>query len=169
MSKFVEKYEFEKQPFEIQYYDEEPLKLTNDFAFFHNKNKFRKELVKLQNLFKDYVNYALGAQGIRDSFLSEKYTENYLIVVFTTPEIAKKADKIVETHLNESIKPGCFLINTNSEYMVLIAKDMDGLILGINTMEAILKQTLNDYFEQKKFDDYIKIRPFSLKNCLKID
>ncbi len=49
--------------------------------------------------------------------------------------------------------------------MLLLSKDMDGLISGVATMESILKQILEDYMNQQKFDDYIKIRPFELINC----
>ena len=44
MSKNIRDYEFRSNPKEITYFDYEPLKLTREFNFFHNKSKFRKEL-----------------------------------------------------------------------------------------------------------------------------
>ena len=51
--------------------------------------------------------------------------------------------------------------------MLLLAKDMDGLISGIDTMEEIFIQTFEDYFNRKKFEEYIKIPPFKMTSCVK--
>ena len=164
MSKYVEKYNFEKPLKEIKYYDDEPLELNNEFQFFHNKNTFRREINEVQYLFKDYVNFALHAAGIRDSFLKEQYTENNLILIFTTPDIIRGANQIFENCTRE-VKEGCFYIRSTSEYIFLKAKDMKGIKAGLDIMHEILKQTLEDYFNQNKFDDYIKVRPFEIYSC----
>ncbi|MFX0156245.1 MAG: hypothetical protein ACFE9Q_17115, partial [Candidatus Hodarchaeota archaeon] len=69
MSSFLKEFKFEKSPLKITYLDKEPLKLTNEFIFFHNKSKFRKELNRLQYLIKSYTKVPLHAAGIRDSYL----------------------------------------------------------------------------------------------------
>ncbi|MFX0009395.1 MAG: hypothetical protein ACFE9R_03695, partial [Candidatus Hermodarchaeota archaeon] len=79
MSKNIRDYEFRTDPKEITYLDDEPLKLDKNFSFFHNKIKFRKELTRLQLIFRDYTNISLLAPGIRDSYLTEEYSENNLI------------------------------------------------------------------------------------------
>lgn len=167
MSKNIKKYVFKSKPKEITYIDGEPLKLNKDFSFFHNKIKFRKELTRLQNFFKDFAKIALQASGIRDSYLKEEYSENFLLVIFTTNQIIRKADLIIEPHKNLELSPGCFFLESNSESMLLLAKDMEGLSFGVDTMEEIFSQTFEIYFEQKNFDDYLKIRPFKLLNCSK--
>ena len=167
MSKNIKKYEFKSKPKDITYIDGEPLKLSKDFSFFHNKIKFRKELTRLQNFFKDFAKIPLQAAGIRDSYLKEEYSENFLLVIFTTSQIIKQADLIIEPHKNLEISPGCFYLESNSESMLLLAKDMEGLSFGVDTMEEIFSQTFEIYFEQKNFDEYIKIRPFKLLNCIK--
>jgi hypothetical protein len=164
MSDYINEYTFTKSPKEIKYYNEEPLKLTNEFRFFHNKNKFRKELNNLQYLFKDYLNFALHAPGIRDSFLKEEYSRDNLIIILTTPNILQKANAIYET-CSKMIESNCFYLKTTSEYMFLLAKNMTGLRLGLEIMYDILKQTLDDYLNQKQFNDYIKIRPFEIYSC----
>ncbi|TFG06069.1 MAG: hypothetical protein EU539_08635 [Promethearchaeota archaeon] len=164
MSKYLEKYEFEESPKELKYLDGGPLKLNDDFGFYHNKNKFRKELNSLQYLFKKYVKAPLLAPGIRDTYLKEAYTEKFLILIFTTAEKIRETNQIIEA-CSRSVEESCYCIRTTSEYMLLLAKDMKGIKSGINRMEIILKQTLEDYFNQKKFDDFIKIRPFELYAC----
>ena len=165
MSTFLKEFKFEKSPLEITYLDEEPLKLTNEYIFFHNKSKFRNELNRLQYLFKSYTKIALHAAGIRDSYLEEDYSEKFLIVLFTTSETVKNSNEILKPHSDLDLNKGCFYLQTTSEYTLLLSRDMDGLISGVNTMETILNQVLEDYLNQKKFDDYIKIRPFKLLNC----
>jgi hypothetical protein len=167
MSKNIKKYVFKSKPKEITYIDGEPLQLSKEFSFFHNKIKFRKELTRLQNLFKDFSKFALQASGIRDSYLKEEYSENFLLVIFTTSQIIRQADLILEPHKNLELSPGCFYLESNAESMLLLAKDMEGLSLGVDTMEEIFTQTFEIYFEQKNFDDYLKIRPFKLLNCSK--
>lgn len=166
MSKNIKKYVFKSKPKEIIYIDGEPLKLSKEFIFFHNKIKFRKELTRLQNFFKDFAKIALQASGIRDSYLKEEYSNNFLLVIFTTNQIIKQADLILEPHKNLELSPGCFYLESNSESMLLLAKDMEGLSFGVDTMEEIFSQTFEIYFEQKNFDDYLKIRPFKLLNCI---
>ena len=167
MSKNIKKYVFKSKPKEITYIDGEPLKLSKDFSFFHNKIKFRKELTRLQNFFKDSAKIALPASGIRDSYLKEEYSDKFLLVIFTTSQIIRQADLIIEPHKNLELSPGCFYLESNSESMLLLAKDMEGLSFGVDTMEEIFSQTFEIYFEQKNFDDYLKIRPFKLFNCSK--
>ncbi len=161
MSRYLEKYKFEKSPKQITYFDEEPLKLSQEFQFFHNKNKFRKYINEVQYLFKEYVNFALHAAGIRDTYLKEEYTENNLVLIFTTPEVIHNANQIFETH-NKIVEKGYFYIRSTSEYTFLKAIDMNGMKAGLEILYDLLKQTLDDYFNQKQFDDYIKIRPFEI-------
>lgn len=165
MSDFLKEFKFEKKPLKITYFDEEPLQLTNEFIFFHNKSKFRKELTQLQYLFKSYTKTTLHAAGIRDSYIEKAYTDEYLIILFTTNDIVKKTNQIIKNLYNLEISSGCFYLETTSNYMLLLTKDMDGLILGIGTMEEILKQIMENYLNQKKFDEYLKVRPFKLISC----
>lgn len=165
MSDFLKEFKFEKKPLKITYFDEEPLQLTNEFIFFHNKSKFRKELTQLQYLFKSYTKTTLHAAGIRDSYIEKAYTDEYLIILFTTNDIVKKTNQIIKNLYNLEISSGCFYLETTSSYMLLLTKDMDGLILGIGTMEEILKQIMENYLNQKKFDEYLKVRPFKLISC----
>lgn len=165
MSKFLEKYEFSKKPKKLNYKDEEPLRLNNEFNFFHNKNKFRKELNRLQYLFKNYTGNTLVASGIRDSYLKEEYTEKYLLILFTTNEIVKNTNDIMEKHSDLNLLNGCFYIESSSDYILLLSQDMDGLTAGVDTLEEILSQTFEDYIQQKEFNDYVKIRSFELFNC----
>ncbi|MHA1293898.1 MAG: hypothetical protein ACTSQJ_14670 [Promethearchaeota archaeon] len=164
MYEFIREYKFEKDPGEIKYLDGEPLKLTKSFCFYHNKNFFRKELNRLQYIFKDFLNIPLLAAGIRDTYLKEEYSENYLILLFTDVQTHKKANELIEQHLKIPIDKCSFYLVNTSTYMLLLAKDLNGLISGIDVIEIILKQTLEDYFNQKRFEDYIKIRPFVIKN-----
>ena len=165
MSKFLEKYEFSNKPMKLNYKDEEPLRLNKEYNFFHNKNKFRKELNRLQYLFKDYTGNTLVASGIRDSYLNEQYTEKYLLILFTTNETVKKANDIIEKHSDLTLTNGCFYIESNSDYILLLSLDMEGLTAGVDTLEEIFSQTFEDYIQQKVFDDYVKIRSFELFNC----
>ncbi|MFW9946913.1 MAG: hypothetical protein ACFFDX_08815 [Candidatus Odinarchaeota archaeon] len=165
MYEYLKKFEFKEILKELTYPDGEPLILTNNFSFFHNKNKFRKHLNRLQYIFKNYTKDSLVAAGIRDTYLKEEYTENFLIILFTTNEIVKNANEIIEKYINMKFDSGCFYLETTSNYMLLIAKEMKGLISGIDIMEEIFTQTFEDYLKQEKFDDYIKIRQFFLNNC----
>ena len=168
MSDFLKEFKFDKSPLKITYFDKEPLKLNSDFTFFHNKSKFRKELNRLQILFKSYTNVPLHAAGIRDSYLKEELSENYLIILFTISDTVKKASEIIEANLSIEIKPSCFYLESNTDYILLLSHDMEGLIFGIDILESILGQVLEDYTIQKRFGDYIKVCTFKLSNCKNI-
>jgi len=165
MSAFLKEFKFENSPFKITYLDEEPLKLNDKFIFFHNKSKFRKEINQLQYLMKQYTKIALPAAGIRDSYLKEEYSENLLIVLFTTSEKVKKSNELIESIPDKVLNPGCFYLESNSDFMLLLSRDMEGLIFGIETMEIILKQVLEDYMYQQRFDEYIQVCSFQLNHC----
>ena len=167
MSINLKEYVFKFKPTEITYLDKDPLKLNKDFIFFHNKIKFRKEITQLQNLFKEYTNVALQASGIRDSYLEEKFAETFYLIIFTTHEVVRNANEIIEPHSCLELKTGCYYLETTSEYMLLLAIDLSGLKSGVSTMEDIFYQTFEDYFAQKNPDDYVKIRSFKLLNCIK--
>ena len=163
MSEFIKEYTFKNPPKEITYLDGEPLKLSDGFIFYHNKNKFRRELNRLQNIFKSHTKTPLIASAIRDTYLKEEYSDNYLIVYFTIGEFITDLNDIIETHGDKEIKQGTFLMENNSKSILLLARDMEGLVLGIDVMEELFQQTFDNYFAQKKLDDFIKIRPFKMK------
>jgi hypothetical protein len=165
MSKNIRDYEFRSKPKEITYVDDEPLKLDKNFSFFHNKNKFRKELTQLQLIFNDYTKISLPASGIRDSYLKEEYSEKFFIVIFTTNQVIKGANQMIDPYKDTNIKPGCFYLESTPNYMILLAKNMEGLISGIATLVDIFTQTFEIYFKQNIRDDYIKIKPFKLFSC----
>jgi hypothetical protein len=167
MSAFLKEFKFERSPLKIKYFDKESLKLNNEFIFFHNKSKFRKELTRLQYLIKSYTKSPLQAAGIRDSFLKEVYSEKYFIVLFTNLETSKNTNQIIEKHSDLELNQGCFYLEADTDYLLLLARDMEGLKLGVDTMETILKQILEDYIEYKRFDDYIQICSFELIDCAK--
>lgn len=165
MSKNIRDYEFRSKPKEITYVDDEPLKLDKNFSFFHNKNKFRKELTQLQLIFNDYTKISLPASGIRDSYIKEEYSEKFFIVIFTTNQVIKGANQMIDPYKDTNIKPGCFYLESTPNYMILLAKNMEGLISGIATLVDIFTQTFEIYFKQNIRDDYIKIKPFKLFSC----
>ncbi|MFX1366630.1 MAG: hypothetical protein ACFFCE_16750 [Promethearchaeota archaeon] len=167
MTELLKEFKFDKPPNKIVYFDKEPLKLSNELIFFHNKSKFRKYITQLQYLIKSYTNVPLHAAGIRDSYLKEEISEKFLIIILSNSEIIKKTNEIVEPNSEKELKNGCFYIETNTNFMLLLSRDIEGLILGIKTMESILKQVMDDYMIQKKFDDYIKVRTFELIGCNK--
>jgi len=167
MPTIIKKFEFDEEPREIKYFDNEPLILTNKLCFFHNKNKFRRELNPLQYLFKHYTGDPLLAAGIRDSYIKEEYSENFLIVIFTTIENIKKTNEILKERVKKEIKNGCFYLESTSEFMLLIAKEMEGLKAGLKTMEMIFDQSFKDYLEQGNFEEYVKIPSFYMVNCSK--
>ncbi|MFX1387652.1 MAG: hypothetical protein ACFE9M_10595, partial [Promethearchaeota archaeon] len=68
---------------------------------------------------------------------------------------------------DKPLNPGCFYLKTTSDFILLLSKDMAGLTIGIETMEIILKQVLDDYMNKKKFDEYIKIGSFELLDCIR--
>lgn len=164
MSNHLKEFKFVKPPKSISYLEGEPLKLTEKFNFFHNKNKMRKSLNQLQYLFKSYTKTPLLASGIRDSYLTEEITEKYLIILFTTPEVVKNANKIMEKYSDIKITKGKFFLITTQDYMLLLAKDIDAINSGVEYMAEILKQILEEYFTKKDFEDFIKVRQFSLSN-----
>ncbi len=166
MSKNIKDYEFRSNPKEITYLDDAPLKLDKNFSFFHNKIKFRKELTRLQLIFKEYTEISLLASGIRDSYLKEEYSEKFFIVIFTTNQAIKDANQMIDPYKDTNIKPGCFYLESTTNYLVLLAKNMEGLTSGIATLEEIFTQTFEIYFKQKNQDDYNKIKPFKLFNCI---
>ena len=127
MSNYLKEFTFERPPKKITYFDTEPLSINSEFTFFHNKTKFRKELTRLQNLFKSYTKSPLMASAIRDTYLKEEYTEKYLIVLFTTPDNIEETNRIIEIHTDIEFNPGCFFLETTSKYMLLLARDMGGL------------------------------------------
>jgi len=165
MSKNIRDYEFRSKPKEITYVDDAPLKLDKNFSFFHNKNKFRKELTQLQLIFNDYTKISLPASGIRDSYLKEEYSEKFFVVIFTTNQVIKGANQMIDPYKDTNIKPGCFYLESTSNYMILLAKNMEGLTSGIATLVDIFTQTFEIYFKQNIRDDYIKIKPFKLFSC----
>ena len=165
MSKNIKDYEFQSNPREITYLDDEPLKLDKSFSFFHNKIKFRKEITRLQLFFKEYTEISLPASGIRDSYLKEEYSEKFFIVIFTTNQAIKDANKMIDPYKDTNIKPGCFYLESTPNYLLLLAKNMEGLTSGIATLVDIFTQTFEIYFKQNNRDDYIKIKPFKLFNC----
>jgi len=166
MSINLREYVFKLKPTEITYLDKDPLELNMDFIFFHNKIKFRKEITRLQNIFKEYTRTALPASGIRDSYLKEEFSENYYIIVFTTHDVVRKTNEIIEPHRHLELKTGCYYIESTSEYMLLLAKDIGGVKSGVSTMEDIFHQSFEDHFAQKNTEDYVKIRSFKLFNCI---
>jgi hypothetical protein len=165
MSPFISEFSFKKSPKKITYLNGPVLNLTNELSFYHNKNRFRKELTRLQLIFKNYINQTIPASGIRDTYLNEEYSENYLIVILTNNETIKEATKIVETTSLLKFDPGCFYIESKSDNLLLLAKDMNGLVSGIDYLEDILTQVLEDYLKQNNFEEYIQIRQFNLSNC----
>ena len=79
----------------------------------------------------------------------------------------KETNQVIEAHSDVEIHSNCFYLESSTKYMLLLAKDMDGLISGIDTMEEIFTQTFEDYFSRKKFDEYIKVCPFKMTSCTK--
>ena len=165
MTDYIKKFEFKETPKEIIYIEEAPLELNEDFVFFHNKSKVRKDLTPIQHLFKSYTTNPLLALGIRDSFLKKELTEQYLIVLFTTSEIIKDTNKIISGYADIEINQGCFYLEANSEYLLLLAKDLDGLHAGTNIMEEIFTQVLEDYFNRKNFEEFIKMPQLKINSC----
>lgn len=164
----MRQFELKNSPLKLDFLEGDPLKLSEEFKFYHNKLKFRKEINRLQYLFQKYFKSPLQATGIRDSYLNEKFTESFFILIFSTYDIIRKMDDLMKNYLDIIIKRGCFFIESNSNYIILLSKDMEGLTAGIYTMEEILTQILDNYFQKKEFDTHIKIYPFKLYNCSKL-
>ncbi|MFX1489725.1 MAG: hypothetical protein ACFFBI_11295 [Promethearchaeota archaeon] len=162
MSNYLKEFKFNSPPKKIIYLDDEPLKLTENFVFFHNKSKIRGNITRLQNIFKAYIKNPLLATGIRDSYLKEEYTDKFLIILFTTQDIISNANNIIKTHLEVDFEKVQFYLQVTSQYLLLLAKNLKGINEGVDLMEDIFKQVLEDYFNRKDFDSYIKIRPIEL-------
>ena len=165
MSDYIKKFEFKETPKKITYIEEPPLELNEDFVFYHNKSKVRRELTPLQYLFKSFTKNPLLALGIQDSFLKKEFTDKYFITLFAASEIVKKTNEIITEYTDIEISQGCFYLVTTSDYMLLLTKDIDGLKSGAKTMEEIFNQVLEDYFTKENFDDFIKIPQFRIYNC----
>jgi len=165
MTDYIKKFEFKETLKKITYIEESPLELNEDFVFYHNKSKVRKELTPLQYLIKSFTKNPLLALGIQDSFLKKEFTDKYFIILFTTSENVKNSNGIIAEYTDIEINQGCFYLVTTSDYMLLLTKDLDGLKSGKKIMEEILNQVLEDYFTKKNFDDFIKIRQFRIYSC----
>ncbi|MFX0004927.1 MAG: hypothetical protein ACFE9C_09505 [Candidatus Hodarchaeota archaeon] len=63
--------------------------------------------------------------------------EKYLIGLFTTLEISKKVNGIIKAHPDLEIKTGCFYLETNTNYMLLLSKDMEGLVSDVDAIHQI--------------------------------
>ena len=100
-------------------------------------------------------------------YIKKKYSESFFIIIFSTYDIIQTIDDIIENYLDIIIKERCFFLESNSDYMILLSKDMDGISAGINAMEEILGQVLHNYFNKKQFEENIKILPFRLYSCNK--
>ena len=165
MSNYLKTFEFKKQPQEISYLEVDPLNITEDFVFYHNKSKIRKALTPIQYLFKSYTKNPLLALAIRDSFLQEEYTESFMMVLFTVPKVVEQTNKIIQEYSDIQLNKGCYYMHVSSTYLLLLARDMKGLDTGIEIMENLLNQVLEHYFDKKEFEDFIKIRPFKIIGC----
>ncbi|MHA2088551.1 MAG: hypothetical protein ACW972_09755 [Promethearchaeota archaeon] len=88
-----------------------------------------------------------------------------MIVLFTTPKVIEHTNNIISRYTDVEINQGCFYFETNSEFMLLLTKDLDGLHSGTKIMEEILTQVLEDYFTKKNFDEFIKVTQFKIISC----
>ncbi|MFW9866586.1 MAG: hypothetical protein ACFFEN_10865 [Candidatus Thorarchaeota archaeon] len=162
MSNYLKEFKFNSPPKKISYLDEEPLKLNENFVFFHNKSKIRGNITRLQEIFKNYIKNPLLALAIRDSYLKEEYTEKFLIILFTTQDIISSTNNIIESYSAVDFEKIHFYLRVTSQYLLLLAKDLKGINEGVDLMEDLFKQVLEDYFDRKDFDSFIKIRPIEL-------
>ncbi|MHA1669361.1 MAG: hypothetical protein ACTSV5_02155 [Promethearchaeota archaeon] len=162
MTNHLQEFKLNKDSTKISYNDGEPLKLNNDYNFFHNKNKFRKELNRLQYLFRNYTGDSLVASGIRDSYLKEEISEIFLIVLFTTNDTVKNANGIIEPKKNLAFEEGYYYLESTTDYILLLSKDMTGLTAGINTLESVFTQVFEHYLKINNVEEYVKIRPFDI-------
>ena len=160
------KFEFENEPKAITYNESNPLKLTNEFRFYHNKLKFRKNLNDLQYLFQEYLKFPLIAAGIRDTYVKVEYTENYLFMILTTPEIIKDTNRIIKEFVEKDPGKDCYYIKCTEEWFLLFAKNLKAIRAGIERSHKMLKQILKSYFETQEYDEYIKIPAFLLYDCV---
>ncbi len=160
MTNYLE--EFELNQVKVSYNEGRPLELNNDFNFFHNKNKFRKELNKLQYLFRNYTGDSLVASGIRDSYLKEEISEEFLIIFFATNDTVKNANEFIEPKKNLVLEAGHYYLESTTNYILLLSKDMIGLVAGIDTLNSIFTQVFEHYLKANTPEDYVKIRPFEI-------
>ena len=124
MFDILKEFKFEKVPRKIAYFDKEPLNLSNELIFFHNKSKFRKYLTQLQYLIKSYTNTPLQVAGIRDSYLKEGFSEKFLIVLLSTSETIKKTNEIIEPHSEMELNNDCFYLEVDTNYMLLLSRNI---------------------------------------------
>ena len=162
MTNHLKEFELNKDSVKISYNDGEPLELNNDFNFFHNKNKFRKELNKLQYLFRNYTGDSLVASGIRDTYLKKEISENFLIIFFATNDTVKNANDFIEPKKNLAIEEGCYYLESTTNHLLLLSKDMVGLTAGINILESIFTQVFEHYLQVNNPEDHAEIRPFEI-------
>ncbi len=165
MSENFKSFKFEKPPKKLTYTEKESFKLTKDLQFYHNKSKIKNLLSPLQDLFKIHVGAPLMVTAIRDSYLDAGFSEKYLTVLFSTFEFAQKANDIVEPLNNINIETSCYHIEIDTNYLILLAKDTKGISSGCKMLEDLIKQSFDDYFENKKFDQYITMPTMKLYNC----
>ncbi len=159
------KFKFEKSPKKLTYLEKEPFKLNKDLQFYHNKVKIKALLTPLQELFKLHVGAPLMITAIRDSYLNAEFSENYLTVLFTTFENAQKANDIIKPLNDMKIETNCYYLEIDTQYLILLAKDMKGITAGCKVLEELIKQSFNDYFENKNFDSFITMPTTKLYDC----
>ena len=82
--------------------------------------------------------------------------------MFTDNETIKRTNEILESISQLKINKNNFYLETTTEYMLLLAEDIDGLNYGIDTMKEIFTQTFDNYLSNKQFEDFVKIRPFKI-------
>ena len=158
-------YRFTKEPTKFEFVEGSPLKLSNKLNFFHSKNKFRKELNRLQYIFKDYTGFSLLAPGIRDSYLKNEYIEKFLIVILASNETIVNANEIIQKYSSLNLKEGCYFIESSSDHILLLATNMDGLIEGLDQLEELFHQIFRAYLEKQNFDDFVEVKPFLMQGC----
>ncbi|MHA1374003.1 MAG: hypothetical protein ACTSR7_06890 [Promethearchaeota archaeon] len=150
MTNHLKEFELNKDSAKISYNEGEPLKLNNDYVN------------KLQYLFKKYTGDSLVASGIRDTYLKEEISEDFLIVFFTTNDTVKNADDVIEPKINLAFETGDYYLKSSTNYILLMSKDMAGLTAGINTLESVFTQVFEHYLKINDPEDYVKIRPFEI-------
>ncbi len=165
MSENFKSFKFEKPPKKLTYTEKESFKLTKDLQFYHNKSKIKNLLSPLQDLFKIHVGAPLMVTAIRDSYLNAGFSEKYFTVLFTTFEFVQKANRIVEPLKEINIETYCYYIEIDTNYLILLAKDMKGITAGCKVLEELIKQSFNDYFENKNFDSFITMPTTKLYDC----
>ncbi len=161
----MNQFKLDNENINVEFHSGDSLKITSEFKFYHNKLKFRKEINTLQFLFKKYLDNPLQATGIRDSYLDEEYSNTFLILIFSTYENIKNLNIFMKKYKELEIDHSCFFTESNSEYIILLSKDIEGIKEGIHILEDIFNQILTKYFENRNFNEYIQIFPFKINNC----